>query len=251
MTNDDKQFLKEFLRGAGSNENILYFYNNGSNTLRVTENDIQLDTIDTINSVTSNTLNLNAQFITFNSLAASIDTSSTSTFISTTKDNLDLGLSSGLANDPLLRLSDTGDIYYNLGFGSGVYNGVKIFDNELKELEIADYKISTTKVDLVRNTINTGSAILYDPALHTSAKVQIIAHNETTGDKEFIEYSVIDKGTDIFFTDFGNVKTGAELISCVFDFNASNNVRVTFTLDSAISSGNVIKVTVISNIIKR
>jgi hypothetical protein len=56
---------------------------------------------------------------------------------------------------------------------------------------------------------------------------------------------------DIFFTDFGNVKTGAELISCVFDFNASNNVRVTFTLDSAISSGNVIKVTVISNIIKR
>jgi len=236
---------------AGSNENILYFYNNGSNTLRVTENDIQLDTIDTINSVTSNTLNLNAQFITFNSLAASIDTSSTSTFISTTKDNLDLGLSSGLANDPLLRLSDTGDIYYNLGFGSGVYNGVKIFDNELKELEIADYKISTTKVDLVRNTINTGSAILYDPALHTSAKVQIIAHNETTGDKEFIEYSVIDKGTDIFFTDFGNVKTGAELISCVFDFNASNNVRVTFTLDSAISSGNVIKVTVISNIIKR
>jgi hypothetical protein len=236
---------------AGSNENILYFYNNGSNTLRVTENDIQLDTIDTINSVTSNTLNLNAQLITFNSLAASIDTSSTSTFISTTKDNLDLGLSSGLANDPLLRLSDTGDIYYNLGFGSGVYNGVKIFDNELKELEIADYKISTTKVDLVRNTINTGSAILYDPALHTSAKVQIIAHNETTGDKEFIEYSVIDKGTDIFFTDFGNVKTGAELISCVFDFNASNNVRVTFTLDSAISSGNVIKVTVISNIIKR
>ncbi len=234
-----------------TNENILYFYNNGSNTLRVTENDIQLDTIDTINSVTSNTLNLNAQYITFNSLAASIDTSSTSTFISTTKDNLDLGLSSGLANDPLLRLSDTGDIYYNLGFGSGVYNGVKIFDNELKELEIADYKISTTKVDLVRNTINTGSAILYDPALHTSAKVQIIAHNETTGDKEFIEYSVIDKGTDIFFTDFGNVKTGAELISCVFDFNASNNVRVTFTLDSAISSGNVIKVTVISNIIKR
>lgn len=236
---------------AGSNENILYFYNNGSNTLRVTQNEIELDTIDTITSVTSNTLNLDAQLVTFNSLAASIDTSSTSTFISTTKDNLDLGLSSGLANDPLLRLSDTGDIYYNLGFGSGVYNGVKIFDNELKELEIADYKISTTKVDLVRNTINTGSAILYDPALHTSAKVQIIAHNETTGDKEFIEYSVIDKGTDIFFTDFGNVKTGAELISCVFDFNASNNVRVTFTLDSAISSGNVIKVTVISNIIKR
>jgi hypothetical protein len=237
---------------AGSNENILYFYNNGGNTLRVTENDIQLDTIDTINSVTSNTLNLDAQLITFNNLAVSIDTSSlTSTFISTTKDNLDLGLSSGLTNDPLLRLSDTGDIYYNLGFGSGVYDGLKLFDTDLKQFELADFKISTTKVNLVRNTINTGSAILYDTALHTSAKVQIISHNETTGDKEFIEYSVIDDGTDIFFTDFGNVKTGAELISCVFDFNANNNVRVTFTLNSALSSGNSVKVTVISNIIKR
>jgi hypothetical protein len=237
---------------AGSNENILYFYNDGNNTLRVTANEIELDTIDTFTSVTSNNLNLDAQLITFNSLAASIDTSSPSrTFISTSKDNLDFGLSSGLSNDTLLRLTDTGDIYYNLGFGTGVYNGLKLFDTDLKQIELADYKIFTTKVNLVRNTVNSGSAVLYDPALHTSAKVQIIAHNETTGDKEFIEYSVIDKGTDIFFTDFGNVKTGAELISCVFDFNASNNVRVTFTLDSAISSGNVVKVTVISNIIKR
>jgi hypothetical protein len=236
----------------GSNENILYFYNNNSNTLRVTENEIELDTIDTIVSVTSNNLNLDAQLITFNNLAASIDTSSaTRTFISTTKDNLDLGLSSGLTNDPLLRLSDTGDIYYNLGFGTGVYNGVKIFDNELKELELADYKILTEDVTLTRNSVNVGSSTIYDPALHKSAKVQIIAHNETTGDKEFVEYSVIDKGSDIFYTDFGNVKTGAELISCVFDFNASSNVRVTFTLDSAISAGNVVKVTVISNIIKR
>ena len=236
---------------AGSNENILYFYNNNSNTLRVTENQIEFDTIDTINSVTSNLLNLNAQLITFNNLAASIDTSGPNTFITTTQGNLDLGLASGLANDPLLRLSDTGDIYYNLGFGSGVYNGVKIFDSELKELEIADFKISTTKVTLTRNTVNTGSAVLYDPTLHESAKVQIIAHNTITGNKEFVEYSVIDNGTDIFFTDFGNVKTGSELISCVFDFNANNNVRVTFTLDNSVVSGNTIEVTVISNIIKR
>jgi len=236
----------------GGNQNILYFYNNGSNTLRVTENEIQLDTIDTITSPTSNALNLEASLVTFNNLAASIDTSSaTRTFISTTKDNLDLGLSSGIVNDPLLRLSDTGDIFYNLGFGTGVYNGVKIFDKELKELELADYKIFTEDVTLTKNTVDTGSSIAYDPSIHRSAKVQIIAHNETTGDKEFVEYSVIDKGSDIFHTDFGNVKTGAELISSVFDFDANNRVRVTFTLDSAISAGNVVKVTVISNIIKR
>jgi len=236
----------------GGNQNILYFYNNGSNTLRVTENEIQLDTIDTIASPTSNSLNLEASLVTFNNLAASIDTSSTTrTFISTTKDNLDLGLSSGLVNDPLLRLSDTGDIFYNLGFGTGVFNGVKIFDKELKELELADYKILTEDVTLTKNIVNVGSFIVYDPSIHRSAKVQIVAHNETTGDKEFVEYSVIDKGSDIFHTDFGNVKTGAELILSVFDFDANNRVRVTFTLDSAISAGNVVKVTVISNIIKR
>jgi len=236
----------------GGNQNILYFYNNGSNTLRVTENEIQLDTIDTIASPTSNALNLEASLVTFNNLAASIDTSSaTRTFISTTKDNLDLGLSSGIVNDPLLRLSDTGDIFYNLGFGTGVFNGIKIFDKGLKELELADYKILTEDVTLTKNTVDTGSSIAYDPSIHRSAKVQIVAHNETTGDKEFVEYSVIDKGSDIFHTDFGNVKTGAELISSVFDFDANNRVRVTFTLDSAISAGNVVKVTVISNIIKR
>jgi len=236
----------------GGNQNILYFYNNGSNTLRVTENEIQLDTIDTITSPTSYTLNLDASLITFNNLAASIDTSSaTTTFISTTKDNLDLGLSSGIVNDPLLRLSDTGDIFYNLGFGTGVYNGIKIFDKGLKELELADYKILTEDVTLTKNTVDAGNSIAYDPSIHRSAKVQIVAHNETTGDKEFVEYSVIDKGSDIFHTDFGNVKTGAELISSVFDFDANNRVRVTFTLDSAISAGNVVKVTVISNIIKR
>jgi hypothetical protein len=237
---------------AGSNENILYFYNDGNNTLRVTANEIQLDTIDTFTSPTSNTLNFESELVTFNNLATSIDNSSlTSSFISTTKNNLDLGLSQGLNNDPLLRLSDTGDIYYNLGFGSGNFNGVKIYDSELREWELSDLKISTTKVILVKGTINSGSSIVYDPALHRSAKVQITAHNITTGNKEFIEYSVIDNGVDIFFTDFGNIKTGPELIASVFDFNASNNVRITFTLDNAIISGNVVEVTVINNIIKR
>lgn len=237
---------------AGSNENILYFYNNGNNTLRVTESGIELDSIDTISSSSSNTLNLDTQLVTFNNLSASIDTSSsTNTFISTTKENLDLGLSSGLTNDPLLRLTDSGDIFYNLGFGSGVYNGVKIYDSNLKEWELSDIKISTTKVDLTKGTINSGSATIYDPALHVSAKVQIIAHNLTSGDKEFIEYSVVDKGSDIFFTDFGNIKTGAELISTVFDFNVNNNVRVTFTLDDALILGSSVEVTIISNIIKR
>lgn len=237
---------------AGSNENILYFFNNNTNTLRVTETQLEFDTIDTIVSETSDTLNINASTITFDSLATTIDnTSTTETFLFGTKENFDIGLSAGLVVDPIIRLNDTGEIYYNLGFGTGFYDGVKLLDSDLKEFELSDYKLVTRKVSLERGLINSGSAVIYDPAIHAGAKVEIVAHNTTTGDKEFIEYSIIDKGTDIFHTEFGNIKTGAELISAVFDFNANNNVRVTFTLSSALATGNNIQVTVVSNIIKR
>jgi hypothetical protein len=235
----------------GSNENTLYFYNDNLNTLRVTTTAIDLDEIDTIRSITSNTLNIQASLITFDNLSTSIENTLTSTFISSTKDNLDLGLSQGLNNDPLLRLENTGDIYYNIGFGTGVYNGVKIFDSELKELEIADFKISTSKINLSKGTINSGSAILYNPSINESSKVQVIAHNTTTGDKEFIEYSVIDNGTDIFFTEYNNLKTGEELISSEFDFTSESNVRITFTVSDLLTNGDNLVITVISNVIKR
>ena len=238
--------------GAGTNENILYFYNNGSNTLQLNSNKLEFRSIDTIESVTSGSLNLNANLITFNSLSASIDTSSaTRTLISTTKDNLDFGLSSGLNNDPLVRLTDTGELFYNIAFGTGTFSGIKVFNSTLRDFELSDYKLSTTRVTLTRGTTNSDSVVLYSPALHSASKVQIVAKNVTTGDSEFIEYSVIDKGNDIFYTEFGNIKTGVELFSCAFDFNESNSVRVTFTINSALLSGTAIQFTVINNIIKR
>ena len=237
---------------AGANENILYFYNNNSNTLRVTESQVEFDSIDTIASGTSDALNINAATVTFDSLATTLDnTSATETFLFGTKENFDIGLSAGLVVDPILRLNDTGEIYYNLGFGTGFYDGVRLLDPDLKEFELSDYKLVTRKVSLQRGLINSGSTVIYDPAIHAGAKVEIVAHNTTTGDKEFIEYSVVDKGSDIFHTEFGNIKTGAELISTSFDFNANSNVRVTFTLSSLLSTGNNVQVTIVSNIIKR
>ena len=86
--------------------------------------------IDTINSPTSDTFNINASTITFDSLATTLDnTSADKTFLFSTRQNFDLGLSSGLTTDPLLRLTDEGDIFYNLGFGTGTYDGVKLFDS--------------------------------------------------------------------------------------------------------------------------
>ena len=190
--------------------------------------------------------------ITFDNLATTLDnTSTTETFLFSTKQHFDLGLSSGLTTDPLLRLTDEGDIFYNLGFGSGVYNGVKLFDSELKELELADYKIISKKVVLERDTLNQGDAILYDPTTAKSAKAQLTALNTTTGEKQFVEYSVVDDGSNIYFTDFGNITTGENLLDAVFDFNESSQVRITFTLNSSLTSGDDVEVTVVTHVTKR
>ena len=168
-----------------------------------------------------------------------------------TREFFDLGLSSGLTTDPLLRLTDTGDVFYNLGFGTGTYNGIKLFDSELKELEIADFKIVTKKVTLERGTLNEGDAVIYDPSVEASAKVVITGHNTSTGDKEVVEYSVTDKGTDVFFSEIGNISTGVNQFSTVFDLNDAGNVRVTFTLDTSLTSGDDVEFTVVSQITKR
>ena len=236
----------------GTDEDILYFYNSNAETLQLTTSGLDFYSIDTITSVTSDVLNINASTVTFDDLGTTLDnTSATSSFLFSTKPNFDLGLSSGLTTDPLLRLTDDGDIYYNLGFGSGVYNGVKLFDSELKELELADYKITSKKVVLERGTLNEGDAILYDPTTAKSAKAQLTALNTTTGEKQFVEYSVVDDGSNIYFSDFGNITTGDNLLDTVFDFNESSQVRLTFTLNSNLTSGDDVEVTVVTHITKR
>ena len=88
-------------------------------------------------------------------------------------------------------------------------------------------------------------------ASESSAKVLLTAHNTTTGDKELVEYYVIDNGTDIYFTDTNNIKTGAELVSTVFDIDPSNNVRITFTLNAGLTVGDNVTVTLIKTVTKR
>ena len=236
----------------GSDEDILYFYNANSNTLQLTVSGLDFYDIDTINSPTSDTFNINASTITFDSLATTLDnTSADKTFLFSTRQNFDLGLSSGLTTDPLLRLTSDGDVFYNLGFGTGTYNGVKLFDSELKELELADYRIVTKKVDLERGTLNEGDAVIYDPTIEASAKVIITAHNTDTNDKEIVEYSVTDKGTEVYFSEIANISTGVNQFSTVFDLNDTGSVRVTFTLDTSLTSGDDVEFTVVSQITKR
>ena len=65
-----------------------------------------------------------------------------------------------------------------------------------------------------------------------------------------IEYHIIDKGSDIHHTDISNLNTGTNLVTSVFDFDAQNNIRVTFTLTD-LTIGDVVNITVVSNTFKK
>ena len=234
-----------------ANENILYFYNNNVNTIQLTETVLDFTNIDTITTSGGTSLALDTATLTLNTNDTTIDNSdATRTFISTTKQYLDLGLSSGLNTDPVLRLDDNGDVYLNTTFGSGSFNGVKVLDGELKEFELADYKIATSTFTLVKGGTEQSSTILYSSATSKGCKVSVVSKS-SSGKRSFCEYSVIDNGTDIFHNEYGSLNTsGSDQFSAAFDFTASTEPRITVTLTNDHASNDVINFTVLVQEIK-
>ena len=236
----------------GANENILYFYNDGNNTLQLTTTRLDFLAIDTIRSVTTDEFEVTASLVTFDAATTTLDnTSLTTTFLHTNKQYFDIGLSAGLTVDPVLRLDNVGDVYFNTNFGNGNFQGVKVFDGDLKEFELADIKLLTDKITLVKGTSNNGSTLLYNNASEEAAKVTVVAHDPTTDDKEFIEFGVIDDGTDVYATQYGNVRTGIQLIDATFEVTASNNIRLNIELGSGVAPTNSVNITFTSNVIKK
>ena len=235
---------------AGANENILYFYNNDDNTLQVTQTEVRFETIDTIVS-SSNALNINVENITFNNLHSGIDVSNdTTTLVYSSVNNLDLGLSTGLTIDTVLRLTDAGEIFLNKGYGTGVFEGVKFIDAFLKTFELDDVQIKTDDVILTKGTTDTGTVILYDPVEAKSSKVIVTAYNTTTEDIHTEEINVIVKGSDLYTVEYGTNKT-ANLFAAVVDLNATGKVRLSLALDSGIATGEIVNITVVRTNVKK
>lgn len=236
----------------GANENILYFYNDGTNTMQLTTNALDFLSVDTIRSQTSGEFEITANLMTFNNAETTLDnTVSDTTFLHTSKQFFDIGLSAGLTVDPVLRLDNQGDVFLNIGFGTGVYDGVKIFDSDLKEFELADLKILSEKLTLVAGTVNNAGSNIFDIATQNGAKVVVVAENTTTNAKEFFEFGVIDDGTDIFHTQYGNVRTDIELVTPTFERTGSGFARVNFAIGSGVTAGENVVITIVSNVTKK
>ena len=236
----------------GANENILYFYNDGSNTLQVTTAGMDFFSIDTVRSVTSDEFELTASLLTIDAAATTLDnTSETNTFLHSAKQYFDIGISAGLTVDPVLRMDNQGDLFYNVGFGTGSFSGVRIFDKDLKNIEISDLKIHSTDYTLTKGGIETNGFNVYVTATERAAKVTVAAENTTTGDKEFIEFSVIDDGTDVYFTEYGNLISDFKLLSSAFTLTENGEVRLNTDMTSSIPDTQQVQVTIIAHVTKK
>ncbi len=233
-----------------ANENILYFYNNNVNTLQLSATSLDFTGIDNITTSGGNSLALNTEIVTFNSVDTTIDNSdSTSTFISGTKQYLDLGLSSGLNTDPILRLDDQGDVYLNTTFGSGSFNGVKIFDGELKEFELADYKLKTSTFTLDKGGLESSAVVLYPSGTSKGCEITVVSKSDS-GKRSMSKYSVIDNGTDIFHNEYASLNTSSDQYTATFDYTASTEPRITLTLSDDHNVADIINFTVLVQEIK-
>ena len=235
---------------SGANENILYFYNDGDNTLRVTKTALTFQTANTITS-NNNILNINVNDVRYSSDTFGINSSSsTVTKIYSGKNNLDIGLKSGLTNDALLRLSATGDIYVNTSFTEGAYTGTKLIDRSLTYFGLAHAVIETNRFTLVKDTNNFNSYILYDPDVADACKLTIVAVDISTYEKHMVDYNIIANGANIYNIEYESLLSGNLLYDATFDFDPNGDVRVTTTLSSSVSSGSSIEFTILKTFIR-
>jgi len=157
----------------------------------------------------------------------------------------------GASPSPLLQFTSGGAINVNNGFGSSP-SYIQLLDSGLRAFELKDLQTITDKSNLVKGTTNSANFVIYDPAVAVGAKVTIVADNTTAGEKEIIELSVIDSGSDIYNIEIGDVYTSAsKIIDVELDFNSSNQVRLTYILDASVATADDVSVTVISQRIKK
>ena len=233
-----------------ANENILYFYNNNVNTIQLTETALDFTGIDTVTTTSGNSLAIETEVFTLNSNDTTVDNSdATRTFIHTSKQYLDLGLSSGLNVDPVLRLDNQGDVYLNTTFGTGSFNGVKILDGDLKEFELADYKIKSSTFTLDKGGLESSAVVLYPSGTSKGCKVTVVSKS-SSGKRSMSEYAVIDNGTDIFHNEYASLNSSDDQYTAAFDFTASTEPRITLTLTNDHATSDVINFTVLVQEIK-
>ena len=143
-----------------------------------------------------------------------------------------------------LSITDSGILSVNKNYNTlNPENNINIIDYTAKFIELDDVKIQTFDLTLTKGATETGNVTIYDPDLYKGAKVIIIAENISSGDSHIVEYNIISKGSDIYVNEYGNLDTGTEQYSIVWNFNPSGDIQGNITLASSLTAGNNVIIT--------
>ena len=237
----------------GANENVLFFYNDGNNTMQLTTTALDFYTVDTVRSVTSDEFELTASLLTIDNAVTTVDnTVADTTFLHSSKAKFDIGISAGITTDPVIRLTSDGDIGFNTGFGGGNFTGLTLLKNDLKTVELEDCIIRSEDYSLVKGTTDQGNSVIYSSATSCAAKTTVCAINTNSGDREFIEFAITDDGINAYHTEYGNLRTGIKLFDATVEYvTATNEIRINTVLSSEVSATNTVTFTFVSHVTKK
>jgi plastocyanin len=227
---------------------------NGSADLlfvRLVYDDLNM-TFDSLNVSTQTNLNFVSDNITFNTNLA---LKTGDIFIKDTG-YIGFGFTPAGNDDTFLKLNQnsvsvTAELIINSGYG-GTAAEITVLDNTLEYVEYAYVREENNKLTLIKGSNNLGTINAYDITLYSSAKIYIVADNITTGEKESVEYSIIDNGTDIYNTEYNQISTNASVPLFTSDIAyQGNNVKIDFTIGSTVATSEEVRITMRKVLVKK
>ena len=118
------------------------------------------------------------------------------------------------------------------------FYAISLEDFALVSFNLKHSQMNSFSVDLLKGTTNTSVFTMTNIGQFSSIKLLVSVYNQATSDREVLEYMITHNGTDLFYSEFGNVNSGTNLVDTTFGIDAGSNINAAFTLSSDVADTN-------------
>lgn len=200
---------------------------------------------------TQNNLNITSNNITVNT---NLSLKNGDTFYKNSG-SLGFGLVTSNGDESFFKIEQANSIaklVVNSDFGSGNTNDIVFTSSELKHIELLYTRNEINRITLVKGSSNLGVLNLYDVTLYSGARVYIVAENITTGEKESVEYSIIDNGINIYTTEYNQISTNPSVPLYTSEVAYNNTmVKMDITIGASVATAEQVVITISKVLIKK